>query len=423
MRARFELPATSSSRRLRRGAAALSAALHALALGSLPASAGGLYTNEFATTSQGNAGAGRGAWVPDASATLHNPAAAARLEDHAFSTGFSLLTGRVRFDAASNSPSGGGNGGNQVSAAPLSSFNYVHRISDRFRFGLSFFSLSGSILDPSNDWAGRFEVIDLSLLTLSASPTLGVRLTDWLSVGGGPLLTYGVFNWDFRAPVPGEPTIRLEDLDDFETAGRAGVLFHPSDDLGLSVSYISKTDLDLGGDIDLPAGLSGSFNLDLPLPQVVEVSAFWNVTERLTLLATFNWEDWSAADDLDVGVGPLTLEPSTGFKDTYKGILGANYLLRPDLLLQAGVSYDTSALRNRDRTTALPVDEQIRAALGVQYGRGETWKVGANFVYVNLGQGNVRTDNVRGDYQDNHLFVFGFNLDFERLPWSGRATL
>ena len=186
-------------------------------------------------------------------AFLHNPAAATRLDDHAFSTGFSLVTGKVRFDAASSSPGGGGNGGNQLGVAPLSSFSYVHRISDRLRFGLSFFSLSGSLLDPSNDWAGRFEVVEIRLLTLSASPTLGIRLTDWLSVGGGPLLTYGVLNWDLRAPVPGfgEQTIRLDDLDDFQPAGRVGALFHPSEDFGLSLSYVSKTDFDLSGDIDL----------------------------------------------------------------------------------------------------------------------------------------------------------------------------
>ncbi len=423
MRARSEL--RSFPCRLRRGAAVLAATLPALLLGSLPASAGGLYTNEFATTSQGNAGAGRGAWVPDASATLHNPAAATRLEDHAFSTGFSLVTGRVRFDAASNTPSGGGNGGNQVSAAPLASFNYVHRISDRLRFGLSFFSLSGSILDPSNDWAGRFEMVELSLLTISTSPTLGIRLTDWLSIGGGPLFSYGVLDWDLRAGTGGfgEQTIRLDELDDFEVAGRAGVLFHPSERFGLSVAYVSKTDFDLSGSIELPLGLSGRFDLEFPLPQFVEVAAFWSVTERLTLLATFNWEDWSTADDLEVRLGPRTIGASTGFKDTYKGILGVNYRLRPGLLLQAGVAYDTPALSTRDRTTALPVDDQVRAALGVQYGLGKARKVGFNFVYVNLGQGNVRTSNVRGDYQDNHLFILGFNLDFEQLPWSGRATL
>ena len=57
------------------------------------ARAGGLYVNEFSTAVQGNAGAGRGAWAPDASATLHNPASMIQHDDHAFATGFSLFAG------------------------------------------------------------------------------------------------------------------------------------------------------------------------------------------------------------------------------------------------------------------------------------------------------------------------------------------
>ena len=390
-----------------------------------PAAAGGLYVNEFATTSQANSGAGRGAWVPDASATLHNPAAMTRLDDHAFSTGFGAFIGQIEFDAASDSPSGTGNGGDQSGVAPISSFSYVHRLSERLRFGLSFFSLAGAELDPSNDWAGRFEVVEISLLTISASPVLALRLTDWLSVGGGPLLSYAILNWDLRTPSPlgGEATLQLDDLDDFEPAARAGVLFHPSEDFGLSVSYISKTDFEVDGDLDLPFGVTGDLELDLPFPQYVEVSAFWNVTDRLTLLATFNWEDWSTADDLSVTLGSLSTEAAVGFKDTYKGLLGANYRLREDWLVQCGVGYDTSALRNRDRTTALPVDEQIRGSIGVQHRLREDLNLGLSFVYVNLGQGNVRNPTVRGDYDRNDLFLFGLNLDFRKLLWSGRATL
>ncbi|MDJ0868484.1 MAG: outer membrane protein transport protein [Myxococcota bacterium] len=414
----------TTSRRRRPWGAVVLAALAALLIGSVPAAAGGLYVNEFATTSQGNAGAGRGAWVPDASATLHNAAAMTRLGDHAFSTGFGAFLGQIEFDTESDSPSGSGNGGDQFGFVPVSSFSYVHRLSDRLRFGLSFYSLGGAKLDPSNNWGGRFEMVEISLLTISASPVVALRLTDWLSIGGGPLLSYAILNWDLRAAGPlGESTIQLDDLDDFEPAARAGVLFHPSEDFGLSVSYLSKTDFKVSGDIDLPFGVRSDIDLDLPFPQLVEVSAFWNVTDRLTLLATFNWEDWSTADDLSVTLGPLTTDAATGFKDTYKGILGANYRLGEKWLIQGGVSYDTSALRSRDRTTALPVDEQIRGALGVQHRLRPNLSVGFSFVYVNMGQGTVRGETVRGDYDRNDLFLFGVNLDFGRLWWSGRATL
>jgi long-subunit fatty acid transport protein len=108
------------------------------------AAAGGLYDNEFSTASQANGGAGRGAWAPEASASLHNPARMTRLDDHAFAGGFSLASGKVHFDASPSSPSRTANGGNQAGIAPIVSSSYVHKVSDRVRFGLSLFSISGS---------------------------------------------------------------------------------------------------------------------------------------------------------------------------------------------------------------------------------------------------------------------------------------
>jgi len=398
----------------------------ALAIATLAdaAVAGGLYVNEFSTTAQATAGAGRGAWAADASATLHNPATMTQLDDHAFSTGFSLASARVRFDRSQGTPSGGGNGQDQAGIAPIASLNYVHRVSDRIRAGFTFFSLSGSVLDPSNRWAGRFEVTDLSLLTISISPTVAVRVTDWLSIGGGPIATYGVLDWDLRVdfPVASESAVRLDDLDDWEPAGRVGLLLHPRDDLALSVYYNSKTDFELSGQVQIPAGLSANFDISLPLAQFVELGAWWQATERLALLATFNWEDWSEGDDLSVTLGTRNVSPSTGFRDTYKVSVGATYELSEGWLLQSGVGYDTSALRNRDRTTALPIDRQIRVAFGLQRQLSPSSSLALSFLYANLGQAEVRTPNVRGDYDDNELFLVGLALNFKELWWSGRLT-
>ncbi len=394
-------------------------------LASRPASAGGLYVNEFATTVEANAGAGRGAWVPDASATLHNPATMTRLDEHGLASGFSLAFGRIRFDPSSSSPSGSQSGGNQAGVAPISSLNYAHKLSDRVRLGVSFFSLSGSLLDPRNDWAGRFEMTELSLLTISFGPSVAVRLTDWLSIGGGPLASYGRLDWDLRVDFPAgtEGNVRLDDLDDWEPAGRVGLLLHPSEDLSLSVYYNSKTDFDLSGTIRVPAGLSSRFELELPLVQFAEVSAYWQATQRLALLGTFNWEDWSEADDLSVTLGSRTIGATTGMKDTYKIAAGANYQLAPKWLVQTGFSYDTSALSNDDRTTVLPIDRQIRAAAGAQYDWSESFALGLSFVFADLGRGEVRKETVRGDYQDNQLFIFGVTLAFKSLPWKGRLAL
>lgn len=401
----------------------------ALGLAAIPAApvrAGGLYLNEVSTTSQANAGAGRGAWVPDASATLHNPAAMTELEDHGFAAGASAVFGNIRFDPSSTSPSGNGSGGNQADFALVPSMSYVHKVSDRVRFGLSVFAEAGAGLDPKNGWAGRFEVTDLSLTVLSMTPTVAFRVTDWLSIGGGPVVSYATLDWQLRVgpllPAGPERQVRLDDLDDWEASGRVGLRMTPIENLAVSVFYNSETDFKLRGQTRLPAGLSPSISTELPFPQYVEINAHWQATEELALLGIFNWEDWSSADKLRVTLAGRTVDATTGFEDTYKIGLGANYQLNEKWLLQTGLIVDTSAFKNKTRTTAIPVDQQIRFAFGFQHDFNEAITLGASFVYANLGDSEVRTATVRGDYKNNDLFILGMTVAFHELPWSGKAS-
>jgi long-chain fatty acid transport protein len=83
--------------------------------------AGGLYLNEFATPSMGVAGAGQEAYANDASTSFafHNPAGMTRIDGNEFSAGAGILNGTTEFDADSDTPFSGGNGGNQAGIAPL----------------------------------------------------------------------------------------------------------------------------------------------------------------------------------------------------------------------------------------------------------------------------------------------------------------
>ncbi len=117
----------------------------------------------------------------------------------------------------------------------------------------------------------------------------------------------------------------------------------------------------------MPAGISANLDPELGLAQSVEVSAYWQVNEELALLGTFNWEDWSGADDLTITVAGRTINAQLGFEDTYKIGIGANYQIAEAWLLQTGIMVDTSAFKNKNRTTALPVDEQVRFSVGALY--------------------------------------------------------
>ena len=361
----------------------------------------------------------------DASTAYTNPAGMTRLDDHQTLMGLAPGFSTVKFDADDDTGSGGGNGGEQGGFLPISSSSYVHKISDRWRLGLSLLSVSGAGLSPSDDWAGRNELTDLSLFTLSVLPAVAVRVTDWLSVGGGVLLTYANVNMSLRLPVPTKQTVKLEDLDDFATAPVASVLIEPTDGLRLGVVYLGETYLKLDGKIKLPPAVpvgSVSLDLDLPLARTVRTSIFWEATDTVALMMSAGWEDWSTAETLPVSVPRGSTAIPLEFRDTWYIGAGAHYRLNDAWTLQTGFRYDSSALKDGDRTTAFPIDRQWSVGVGALHDYSENLRIGLSFQWTDLGKASVDNTRVSGDYKRNDLFLFGVNLAWKKLPWSGRGT-
>jgi long-chain fatty acid transport protein len=255
-------------------------------LGADAALAGGLYVPIIGTPTTGTSGAGANARAADASTAVENPAGMTRLDDHQLVTSLAPGFADVQFDV-DESPAGGGDGGQQGGFVPISSNQYVHKLSDRWRLGLSLLSISGAGLDPNNDWAGRNEVTEESLLTLTLAPTAAFRVCDWLSVGGGVGITYGRLDMKLRLPfgVLGEPTLKLKDMDDVAVAPIASILLEPLDNLRIGVLYQGETDLHLKGKGRL-GGMESNLKLNLPLAQAVRSSILFAPTERVTLLGS-----------------------------------------------------------------------------------------------------------------------------------------
>jgi len=379
------------------------------------AQAGGLYLQEFATSSMGTAGAGRHAYASDGGTILHNPAGMTRLEGHQVFAGFAPGVGTVKFDTTDSAVNQGGNGGDQGGFIPLLGGGYSHKLHDRVRLGMGVFAVSGAALDPSNSWAGRGQVTKLSLFTIATNPGVAVKVTDWLSVAGNWVVVYATLDWKLRLPT--EEQLRFKDSDDVAYAGMASILLEPMEGLRFGVVYQSEVDLKLRGSARGPAGFNPDFNLELPLAQYVRFSAYWDATDKLALLFSAGWEDWSTLGTTGVDVGGFSSSVSLGFEDTWRIGGGIHYQLTPEWMLQTGYSYDSSALKNKNRTAALPIDEQHRLGFGAVHQLSETVRVGVTFEWVNLGSGKIRKPALRGSYKRNDLFFVGFNLNWGVKSW------
>lgn len=381
----------------------------------VPAGAGGLYLNEYGSPVMGNAGAGSAAEASDASTAFHNAAGMTLLDERQFMLTGGLVYGEVRFDSDGSTGISGDDGGNAGSWAPILGSFYVHPINEDLRFGFSFVSISGAALNYNSDWTGRYQNQKVELTTMSAVPTLAYRVNDWLSVGGGPVIIYGMLDMDVgvnRDPDPdGQATI---DGDDTDVGYTLSAMFELSEQTRMGVVYLSETEVDLEGDLKLrPSGLSVGTDTTLRLAQMIRGSVYHDLNDQWALVGSLGWEDWSTMDDVTISTGSGGADLPRNWSDTWHYAAGVHYRPTPKWLLRTGVAYDTNPVDSSDRTADMPIDRQVRYAVGASYDWSESLTVGASFVYADFGSGKIDSPTLSGEYKKNDLYFLGLHANWK----------
>ena len=398
------------------------------------AQAGGLWLYEEATPDMGVAGAGRQAAAMDASTASGNPAGMTRLDRSQMEGGFLGIYPETKFKVQETDVSGGGVG-NAGYFTPAGTLYYVHSLSPDLKLGLGIGSYEGAGLDYGDNWAGRYYAETVKLTTAVINPSVGYRITPWLSVGGGVSIVYG--DMSVRTAINrlgNEPDGRLKfDDSDVGYGFNAGVLFEVSPQTRVGVTYVSEVQLDFKDDLrfkNLPdtgfrgalLKASGILDSDLKinwnLPQQVAVGAYQELTKELALVATVNWQDWSKLGFAELSLpNNNTAKANVHWKDTYHVGLGAYYRVAEPWLLLAGWAYDTSPISSsKDRSPALPVDRQFRYAAGVQYDWSKDVALGAAYTLIDAGDckinkaGTPLTGELVGKYDPNLIHTFNVNF-------------
>lgn len=396
----------------------------------------GLWVYEMANPDMGTASAGRGATAADASVAMFNPAGMTKLDRSQLFTGIQGSWLDVKFDA-DESTFGGGDGGNAGDFIPTGSMAYVYSVNPKLKLGVSAASFFGLGIEYDEDWAGRYFVQEGLFLTFVISPGIGYRINKWLSLGGGATVLYSkldqktAINNQLTDPGVPDGEIKIDD-DDLGYGFNLGILIEPREDLRFSLTYRSKVEVEfkdvvdikgigpnLQALLDLIGVTSEKVDLEMELPQEVLISGYYDLTDKVALVASAGWQDWS-----NFGKSTLTLrstnttsfEADRNFKDTWHAAIGARYRFAEPWLWSVGFAYDSSPVDDEDRTPDMPLDRQIRLATGLQYDWNENVTIGGAYTYIDLGdaeinqQGGPLQGNLKGDYKTNHVNTLALNL-------------
>lgn len=404
-----------------------------LVLVAASAQAGGLWLYEEATPDMGVGGAGREAAGFDASTASGNPAAMTRLDRSQMEGGILGIYPDSRFNVK-NATFGGNDGGNAGYLSLVPTLYYVHSVSPDFKLGLGVGSYFGLGLNYSNEWAGKYYVQRASFTTAAINPTAGYRIAPWLSVGGGVSVVEGKLSERVAVNTllePGDGRLKY-DATDVGYGYNLGVLFELSPQTRVGVTYVSQVNLDfkddmrfknmegtlLGGALQASGLLDAQLKINVTIPAQLSLGAYHALTDKLALVGTVNWQNWSRFGQPEIAVADSnTVTANLDYQDTYHAGIGVYYRVADPWLLMAGFGYDTSPISSSsERGPTLPLGATFRYAAGVQYDWTKDLSVGVAYTLIDAGSAKVNRTagplkgDLEGEYDTN--FIHCFNMNF-----------
>jgi long-chain fatty acid transport protein len=412
---------------------ALSAAVAAgFIASSTSADAGGFSVREQSTSGLGAAFAGIAAGH-DLSSVFWNPAAVSAATGLEVEGDASLLVPNAEIDgSASLEPapplqpllgssvpllSLDSSSGNLIDPAFVPAIYAGMPLRGGLSIGFGFNGPFGVATEPDHDnWAGKFEARSSNLLTYNFNPVASYRLSPDLVLGAG--IQFQFADAALKSAFPGlgglagpNPNFVVKG-DGFGVGYTLGLLWRPADGTEIGFGFRSSVEHTLEGDAFVGGSAAlgdAKIGTDLQTPAIATASLRQRAGQRLTLLGTVEWTDWSELEQLVVRA--RTSNPNLGA--TAGGILttlplnwhdgwffsgGAEYALSDRTTLRTGAAWEQSPVQNAsERSPRVPDTDRIWVSLGAGYRLSERTSVDLAYAHVFFEDGAIdRTTPIPG---------------------------
>lgn len=314
---------------------------------------------------------------------------------------------RIRTDAPTPTLGLGQSGEIGLSGTIPASYT-AYQLNEHVWLGLAATAPFGLITKPNTVWAGQTYSRSSKVFSANFAPIIGIKVTDWLSIGAGPTIQY--FKTRLNSASAASPlagNVILEG-DSVAVGVTAGATITPFAGTVIGVGYRSTLRQEVEGTLRTPlAVLPARVNLNLPDQLTFGVTQ--TLTPDLKASFGFEWTNWSrlklpgvvlAANGAPVAAVPL------GYKDGYYFSLGAEYQWDPRWAFRAGLAYEISPVDQSNRGTRLPDTDRIHLAVGASYKYSDRLEFAASYAHL-FGVGNRTLRIVPGNIVYNALPFFG----------------
>ena len=298
--------------------------------------------------------------------------------------------------------------------------------------GLAVYTPYGSSVKWPTDWSGSHLVNNIELQAIFIQPLASLKISDKLSVGGGPIFVTGNVNFNRNVnrtltDLEGNRSnVTIDDKGVTNWGWSVGTLFSFTDNFRIGANYRSEIilkstqgtatfadfpnntgqPLDVNGDgvPDVPANGDTGFEASLPLPAEMTVGLSYNC-EKWTFNFDFTRTFWDVYENLDIQFsnGLEALNPRN-YKNSSQYKFGFQYVANTMLSLRAGYYFDESPVREGYFAPETPRNDANGFTGGLSFNVSSHFAIDASFLYLRFKE----VDASYAYYQEN-----GRNVPFE----------
>jgi long-chain fatty acid transport protein len=201
--------------------------------------------------------------------------------------------------------------------------------------------------------------------------------------------------------------------DDWGFGYNLGAIYQATQDTRLGISYRSKVEQHLKGDVKFSTSggptPNGDVKADVSLPGSLSVSVFSRLNDTWDLMADATWTRWSQFGRLAVyrDSGALLTQTIENWDNTMRYSIGANYHYNDAVTLRAGLAYDEEAISEKFRTVRIPGNDRKWLSLGAGWQATPSTKLDVGYAHLFVSDTKIDDDQtaifpsrgrVRGEY-------------------------
>ena len=368
------------------------------------AQAGGFALREQSAAGQGLSFAGAAAGGAGLASMFWNPATMTNYQGIQTSVGvtalipYTSLTNVSGTSAGYATFTGKSTSGDMALDAILPNAYLSWQLNQNIWLGLSVNAPYGLATKPDSAYVGRTYGSTSAAKSKEVTASVAYKFNEMVSVAAGLRYLDLKARYTTAAARPGNPSdwpVLGLDGDGAALGYTLGITLKPMDGTEIGLGYRSQVKPTLKGDFFGATAALGAASYDkpvqlsVPLPQMITVGVKHKITQDLTLLAGYEWTQWSTLKSPAVtftNSGSTHPAFPTGlpfeYKDGWYASLGGEYKWDSKLTLRTGLAFESTPVKDEGRSTRLPDNDRIWTSIGAGYKFSEQLSLDVGYTHI-----------------------------------------